>query len=61
MKRYFNTREYNGIETVDELDSKDFNTNTEFYKEVRRLLNEYSLTGMVVYTSSRCTKEWRTK
>ncbi len=47
-----------GVETVDQLDRKDFKTNKEFITELNRLVGEYRLSGMEVYISNRCTKEW---
>ena len=47
-----------GVETVDELNPEDFNTIKEFRTELRRLVNEYHLSGMNVYISSRCDKTW---
>ena len=58
---YFNLRSNYGIETVDELCSSDFDTGKEFRAEVRRLVSEYHLAGIAVYTSQRATKEWRSK
>lgn len=61
MKKYFNIKGMHGIETIDELDSLDFNTLKEFKQEVKRLYREYSLTPMNVYISNRCTKEWKNR
>ena len=61
MKRYLNMRTASGVETVDELSREDFDSYKEFIKELRRLVGEYRLSGMAVYTSQRCTKEWRDK
>lgn len=58
MKKYFNLRTSMGVETVDELSSKDFATFKDYRAEVRRLKAEYHLAGMNIYTSSRSTKEW---
>jgi len=59
---YFNLRSKSyGVETVDELDPKDFKTKEEAEKEVERLLEEYRKSGMPVYRSSRCTKEWKNR
>ncbi len=55
---YFNIRTNYGIETVDQLDRKDFPTVREYMKEIRRVLREYHLSGMNVYRSSRSTKDW---
>jgi hypothetical protein len=48
-----------GVETVDQLEQKDFNSYTEFKAELKRLINEYRLSGMNVYSSQRCTKDWK--
>jgi len=55
---YFNMRTNYGVETVDELNPADFTTHKEFRRERKRLVSEYHLSGMAVYTSQRCTKEW---
>ena len=59
MKKYFNMKSNYGVETVDQLDSKDFKTYKEFRNELIRLRNEYRIAGMQVYTSQRCTNEWK--
>ena len=61
MKKYFNIKSVYGVETIDELDSSDFSTLKEFRQEVKRLYREYNLTPMNVYTSSRCTKDWKNR
>lgn len=58
MKKYLNMKSVYGVETVDELDSKDFPTLKEFRKEKSRLLTEYRIAGMAVYSSQRCDKTW---
>lgn len=55
---YFNMQTQYGVETVDELDQKDFASFREFREEARRLVKEYAMAGMNVYRSQRCTKEW---
>jgi hypothetical protein len=47
-----------GVETVDQLDRDDFKTRKEFILELNRLISEYHLSGMQVYKSIRCTKDW---
>jgi len=59
--KYINLKTSQGIETVDQLSEKDFLTYKEFLKEFRRLLSEYRLAGMAVYSSNRCAKDWRNK
>lgn len=59
MKRYLNFKGSYGVETVDELSMSDFNTAKDFRKELNRLVKEYSIAGISVYISSRCTKDWK--
>ena len=56
---YLNMRSNYGVETVDELSRSDFETTKQFYVELRRLISEYRLAGMPVYSSIRCTKDWK--
>jgi hypothetical protein len=58
---YINLKTCYGVETVDQLSQKDFSAYKDFIKELKRILYEYRLTGMAVYSSSRCTKDWRNK
>lgn len=57
--KYLNMKTNYGIETIDELDPKDFGSYREFRTELKRLVGEYHLAGMPVYTSQRCTKDWK--
>ena len=57
--KYINTRTCYGVETVDELNPKDFNNYKAFRTELIRLFNEYRLAGFNVYISQRCDKTWR--
>ena len=56
--KYFNMKSNWGVETIDQLDPKDYKTGKEFRAELRRLTYEYQISGNPVYVSSRCTKEW---
>lgn len=56
MTRYINFKSSQSVETVDQLDSKDFKTMKEFKAELNRLITEYRLTGMSVYISQRQAK-----
>lgn len=56
--KYFNIKSNYGVETIDELNPKDFNSRKEFVKELRRLKGEYLLCGMSVYISQRPDKTW---
>ena len=58
MTRYLNWKGPKGRETVDELNSSDFTSFREFKKELRRLIGEYQMVGMVVYSSSRKCQNW---
>lgn len=55
---YLNMKTNYGVETVDQLDKKDFKTYKEFKIELSRLISEYHLCGMNVYKSCRCDKSW---
>jgi len=59
MITYLNMKTAYGVETVDEINSEDFNTLQEYITERRLLMHEYRLAGMNVYRSSRCTKAWK--
>ena len=59
--KYYNYKTGYGVETVDQIDQKDFTWYKEYRQELRRLLNEYRLAGMNVYISSRSSKDWREK
>ena len=59
--RYLNLKTIHGVETVDEVSSQDFPRWSDFTKEISRLRDEYYFCGMNVYSSSRCTKEWKEK
>jgi hypothetical protein len=60
---YLNMKTSYGVETVDEFTRGEDSPQTpiEFRKYVRSMAAEYRLSGQNVYTSSRCTKEWKTK
>ena len=58
MTRYLNMQTSYGVETVDQLESKDFETSKDFRKELSRLVSEYRMCNMSVYVSSRCDKSW---
>ena len=56
---YLNVKTNYGIETVDQLNRKDFILYRDYCNELRRLKNEYRLCGLNVYTSQRSTNEWK--
>jgi hypothetical protein len=56
---YLNMRTNYGTETVDQVCREDWPTYRDFKKEVNSLIYNYRLAGMQVYTSQRCTKDWK--
>jgi hypothetical protein len=59
---YLNIKTSEGVETIDSLDRKDFNTTKDFNLELRRLKNEYKLCNGFysgIYSSQRCARAWR--
>jgi hypothetical protein len=58
---YFNTKSCYGVETVDEITTTDFETYKDFRKELNSMLSNYHISGINVYTSNRCTNEWKNK
>lgn len=56
--KYLNLKTNYGTETVDELNRNNFNSFKDFRTELKRLVSEYRIAGMNVYTSQRACKEW---
>ena len=56
---YINMKSSYGVETIDEVSTEQFPDRKEFRKEVRSMVANYHQCGMPVYTSRRCTKEWK--
>ena len=56
--KYLNVKTSHGVETVDQVDPKDFKNNMEFKGELLRLRREYILSGINVYVSQRCDSSW---
>ena len=56
---YLNLKTCHGTETVDEISRCDYGTYREYRLEVRRLVGEYNMAGMAVYSSSRCCRDWK--
>jgi hypothetical protein len=57
---YLNIKTVYGVETVDQLEEKDFNSFKEYRAELKRLLSEYRLASNCyasIYTSQRCTND----
>lgn len=64
MTVYLNIKTNEGVETIDELSQKDFNSYKEFTQELKRLKNEYRIASDYysgIYSSNRSTKDWRQK
>lgn len=55
---YLNWKGPQGRETVDELDPHHFPTRKAFREEVSRMIGEYRMSGMNVYSSSRPCRDW---
>jgi hypothetical protein len=55
---YFNQKNQNGIETINQLNSKDFSSKSDYKKECFRLLQEYKGQGINAYLSQRACKNW---
>ena len=59
MKKYINTKFNNVVETIDQVDRADFNSYTDFRKEVKRLVSEYSMAyNQYCYSSKKSDKNW---
>ena len=58
MVKYINMISNYGTETIDELDSNNFEYRHEFRAELKRLLAEYRMSGHNAWISSRACKEW---
>jgi len=58
---FLNMRTAQGVETVDEFTREENQTPREFNKYVNQMVKEYSIAGMNVYKSSRCTNDWKQK
>jgi hypothetical protein len=58
---YLNMKTSQGIETVDEFSKEENQTPKEFRAYVSKMVQEYHLSGMPVYRSTRPTKEWASK
>ena len=58
---YLNIKSTFGVETIDQIDKKDYTTIKEYKKTIRDLIKDYHISGHNVYTSLRCTKYWKNK
>ena len=61
MTVYINMKTNGSVETVDEFTRGEGapSDNREFRKYVASMVGEYHTSGMPVYISSRCTKDWK--
>ena len=57
--KYFNLKSVYGVETVDQINRKDFGSYKEYKAELKNMLSGYREAGMGVYISQRCTNDWR--
>jgi len=58
MKRYLNSKQWEGTETIDELDSNDFKSYRDFKRELNRLADEYAMCQQSCYISQKACKGW---
>ena len=58
---FLNLRTSQGVETVDEFTRELGQSPKEFRAYVSKMVGEYHLSGMSVYRSSRCTRDWKNK
>lgn len=56
---YLNIKSTFGVETIDQIDKKDYTTIKEYKKTLRDLIKDYHISGQNVYTSLRCAKDWK--
>jgi len=56
---FLNMKTSEGVETVDEFMKETGQSLRDFYKYVREMKGEYRLSGMNVYSSQKCTNDWR--
>ena len=61
MKRYLNLKTNYGVETVDEINSNDFETLKAFRLELKRLISENHSAGLLVYVSQKADQSWKKK
>ena len=56
---YLNMRTSYGVETVDQICREDWPDRKSYLNELKSMVENYHLSGMNVYTSRRCTKDWK--
>ena len=61
MVEYFNIKNNSSIETVDSINSEDFNTFKEYKKEKKSMLLNYRIIPFFsnIYISQRCTNDFK--
>lgn len=57
--RYINMRGPYGIETVDEVREVEHKDSRAYRKEINNVLRGYREAGAQVYSSQRCTNDWK--
>ncbi len=58
MTKYINTKTNYGVETIDHIEKDNFSTFSAYKKEVRRLIQEYRLSGINAYESQRKSNDY---
>ena len=58
---YLNMRTAQGVETVDEFTREIGQSPIDFRKYVNQMAQQYRISGMPVYKSGRCTRDWNNK
>jgi hypothetical protein len=58
---YINIKNQYGVETIDELDRKDYTTYREYVKALKKLIKDYQDAGMNAYSSQRATSDYRNR
>ena len=56
---YINQKTTQGVETLYEINSNDYKTLRDFRKSIREDIENYAEAGEFVYSSSRCTKDYK--
>ncbi len=58
MIRYINAKTNQGVETLSQEDSKDYENKKLFWKELLQNCQDYQMSGHEAWISRRATKEW---
>jgi len=55
MIRYLNIKTKHGVETLETINRKDFQTYSDFVQEIKNLKHNYALMGYRLYTSQKAS------